>query len=92
LGSFFQIMVDGIYLALMSQKSNTMDWKNKVAVITGASTGIGKATRELLQSRGTIVYNLDIQETGDPFFIKCDVRIKEDIKKALAKVHEKEKK
>ena len=68
-----------------------MDWKNKVAVITGASTGIGKATSDLLQSRGTIVYNLDIQETGDPLFIKCDVRIKEDIKKALAKVHEKEK-
>ena len=84
-------MADGIYLALMSKKSNTMDWKNKVAVITGASTGIGKATRDLLQSRGTIVYNLDIQDTGDPHFIKCDVRIKEDIKKALAKVHEKEK-
>ena len=84
-------MADGIYLALMSQKSKTMDWKNKVAVITGASTGIGKATCELLQSRGTIVYNLDIQDTGDPHFVKCDVRIKEDIKNALSKLHEKEK-
>ncbi|HEX6845347.1 MAG TPA: SDR family NAD(P)-dependent oxidoreductase, partial [Chitinophagaceae bacterium] len=68
-----------------------MDWKNKVAVITGASTGIGKATRELLQSRGTLVYNLDIQETGDAHFIKCDVGIKEDIKNALAEVYKREK-
>ena len=68
-----------------------MDWKNKVAVITGASTGIGKATRELLQSKGARAYNLDIQDTGEPYFIKCDVRIKEDIKNALAKVHEVEK-
>lgn len=67
-----------------------MDWKNKIAVITGASTGIGKATRELLQSRGTTVYNLDIQDTGDPLFIKCDVRVKEDIKTALARVHQRE--
>ncbi|HET9432497.1 MAG TPA: SDR family oxidoreductase, partial [Chitinophagaceae bacterium] len=64
-----------------------MDWKDKVAVITGASTGIGKATRELLQSKGTRVYNLDVRDTSDPHFIKCDVRIKEDIKNALAKVH-----
>lgn len=69
-----------------------MDWKDKVAVITGASTGIGKATRELLQTKGTKVYNLDIQDTGDAYFIKCDVRIKEDIKNALAKVHGLEKK
>src|SRR5688572_33282948 len=68
-----------------------MNWKNKVAVITGASTGIGKSTRELLQSRGTVVYNLDIHDTGDPHFIKCDVRIKADIKNALSKVYEMEK-
>src|SRR6185503_14818866 len=84
-------MADGNYLALMNKKSKIMDWKNKVAVITGASTGIGKATRELLQNKGAIAYNLDIQDTGDAHFIKCDVRIKEDIKNALAKVHEKEK-
>lgn len=64
-----------------------MDWKDKIVVITGASTGIGKATRELLESKGAKVYNLDIQATRDPHFIRCDVRIKDDIKNALVKVH-----
>ena len=68
-----------------------MEWKNKVAIITGASTGIGQATRKLLESKGTTVYNLDLENTDAVNFIKCDVRVKEDIKNALAKVHEKEK-
>lgn len=37
-----------------------MNWKNKVVIITGASTGIGKATKDLLRSKGCIVYNLDM--------------------------------
>lgn len=57
-----------------------MDWKDKVAVIAGASTGIGKATRELLESKGAKVYNLDIQATRDPHFIRCDVRIRTILK------------
>ncbi|HET6724046.1 MAG TPA: SDR family oxidoreductase [Chitinophagaceae bacterium] len=64
-----------------------MDWKDKIVVITGASTGIGKATREFLECKGATVYNLDIHDTSDPQFIKCDVRIKDAIKNALAKVH-----
>jgi NAD(P)-dependent dehydrogenase (short-subunit alcohol dehydrogenase family) len=68
-----------------------MDWKNKIVVITGAGTGIGKATRELLQSRGAIVYNLDIQSPEDAYFIKCDVRIKENIREAYSQIHQKEK-
>lgn len=34
-----------------------MQWKNTVTVITGASSGIGKATLELLRNEGTLVYN-----------------------------------
>ena len=64
---------------------------NQVAIITGAGSGIGKATKELLRSKGAIVYNLDINagENELPqYFIHCDVRKRENIKAAIDKVFE----
>lgn len=71
-----------------------MDWKNKVAIISGATTGIGKATRELLHNNGCIVYNLDIAKHDDDKgnFIKCDVRQRAEIRDAIQQVFSKEKK
>ena len=70
-----------------------MEWKNKIAIITGATTGIGKATKDLLRSKGVIVYNLDLNQPDeeDPHFISCDVSKKENINAAIDKIFEKEK-
>lgn len=68
--------------------------EKKVAIITGATTGIGKATKELLRKKGHIVYNLDIAEDSSDvpgYFIRCDVRKRTDIKEAVQKVHDTEK-
>ncbi len=70
------------------------DGLNKVIIITGAGSGIGKATKELLRSKGAIVYNLDIAAGENylhQYFIHCDVRKREAIKAAIDKVFEKEK-
>lgn len=70
-----------------------MDWKQKVVIITGATTGIGKATQDLLRQRGCIVYNLDVYPPAevDPHYIPCDVRDNTQIRAAVAKVVETEK-
>lgn len=71
-----------------------MNWNNKVAIITGATTGIGQATLELLKTGGCTVYNLDLQmpsTTGsDPYFIQCDVRDRQAIRSAVKAVYDRE--
>lgn len=70
-----------------------MNWKKTVTVISGASSGIGKATRQLLQMEGSIVYNLDSTPPNeeDLHFINCDIRNKTEVSNAIKEIFLKEK-
>lgn len=70
-----------------------MQWKNTVTVITGASSGIGKETLELLRSEGSLVYNLDNKpaEQPDPYYINCDVSNRLNVEDSIKKIYDKEK-
>jgi NAD(P)-dependent dehydrogenase (short-subunit alcohol dehydrogenase family) len=70
-----------------------MNWKNTVTVITGATSGIGRATLELLRNEGSLVYNLDNMPSAqhDPYFIRCDVSNRLDVEQAIKTIYDKEK-
>jgi hypothetical protein len=50
-----------------------MNWKNTVTVISGATTGIVRATLELLRNEGSVVYNLDNAPSAQPVLILLTV-------------------
>jgi NAD(P)-dependent dehydrogenase (short-subunit alcohol dehydrogenase family) len=73
-----------------------MKLKNKVVIITGGASGIGKATAFLFAREGTkvIVADVDIKngkivekqinkKGGDALFVKCDVRNINDVKNLM---------
>src|ERR1700741_1338421 len=71
--------------------------KGKVAIITGANSGIGRATARLFAREGAKVVCCDIQETispridhlikdkekGEALFANCDVTKQEDLDRAV---------
>ena len=66
---------------------------NKVIIITGASSGFGKATAERLAKRGHTVYGICRREMSHPtiHYMQADIRDKEHIRQIINTIYEKEK-
>jgi len=58
--------------------------KGRIAVVTGAATGIGKATADLLASRGYSIARLDVQP-GESISV-CDVADESAIEKVFSQL------
>ena len=66
-------------------------YKDKVCVVTGASSGMGEATARMLVDLGAKVYALDMNECKVDWiteFIKCNLANKEEIDEAFKKIPE----
>ena len=86
----------------MLKDKNILSLQGKIAIVTGAASGIGFATSELLVEYGAQVVMLDINEekgreaakkiekTGEKaVFIKCDITSSAACKKAVSDIKEK---
>lgn len=70
---------------------NLFGYEKKICVVTGAASGMGKATVELLVNLGAVVYGLDrniIEIPGITKFIQADLSSKESIDKAFHEIPE----
>ena len=70
---------------------NYFGYEGKICVVTGASSGMGKATVEMLVDLGANVYALDLNQctiNGIKEFIKCDLANKKEIDEAFKKIPE----
>ena len=68
---------------------NFSNYLNQVAVVTGASSGLGKSISSALRSSGATVASLDIaQNHGDSEnFFNCDITSEAEVAKTISAIH-----
>src|SRR5947209_11656397 len=80
------------HMTLKDRSAQLLSLEGKVAMVTGAASGIGHGIAVRLAEMGAFVAVLDVdeekgkaavQELGSGFFLKCDVRSAADCKRAV---------
>jgi NAD(P)-dependent dehydrogenase (short-subunit alcohol dehydrogenase family) len=64
----------------------TSGFKNKVALVVGGASGMGKAVVRLLAEEGCRMHVFDIKETLDGSFQSCDVRDYDQVRRCVRNV------
>jgi len=89
--NIFEVEYWSLEQAKLKKGGSAPEFNGKVAVVTGAASGIGLAIAKMLNSRGAAVVALDINPEVETIFasqsaigIKCDLTCSDDIQNAVA--------
>lgn len=89
-GDLFEMEYWSLEQAKLKKAGKPKSMQGKVAIVTGAASGIGKACVESLIEQGAVVTGLDIAPQIEEMFpqkealgIKCDVTSEKQLKKAI---------
>ncbi len=90
--NIFEVEYWSLEQAKLKKSASAPEFSGKVALITGAASGIGLAIAKMLNSRGAAVVALDINPAVETLFnkadavgIKCDLTSSDEINSAVAK-------